>query len=396
MVTKKRIFIVFTLGVSLYTWYKQGIINREIEIYKSYLKYGWEVTFITYGNIKDKEIISTLYGDEFQVIPLREGSSDKEYKNQYINVIYSFKAILLLFFNKKNIDLVKSAQLYGCWVCAIYSILKNKPWLSRTGYDFFSFLEFDISKKNFFVVRYLKVQILKCIHLFFGKAAKLMIVSSKKDYENTRKWFKGEIIINSNWIYIPKLTSKEFQTKAQKILSNQKLKFIMVGRLEYQKRIDIAIDAIRKVNIDYSLDIYGSGSQLYPLMKRLDKNLSKRIRFLGNLENKKLIKKMLNYDILISTSEIEGTPKVILEAMGSGLIIIARKCVGNNELISDGENGYLFDDINNFSKILEILRNKSNKKIESLLYNNYLKIRNNHSIDNFALKEIFAANKIIE
>jgi len=38
---KKTLFVVFTLGVSLLKWYELGIIKREIEIYKSYIKNGY-------------------------------------------------------------------------------------------------------------------------------------------------------------------------------------------------------------------------------------------------------------------------------------------------------------------------------------------------------------------
>ena len=49
---------------------------------------------------------------------------------------------------------------------------------------------------------------------------------------------------------------------------------------------------------------------------------------------------MITYNVLISPSEIEGTPKVILEAMASGLIVVARNCCGNRELIKNNKNGF--------------------------------------------------------
>ena len=46
-------------------------------------------------------------------------------------------------------------------------------------------------------------------------------------------------------------------------------------------------------------------------------------------------------DIVISTSTQEGLPVNLLEAMGTGLPIIATDCRGNRDLIHHGENGYL-------------------------------------------------------
>ena len=393
----KHLFVVFTLGVSLFKWHEIGILDREIQIYKSYIKEGWNITFLTYGDYKDREILNKFYGDRFQLIALKGRSNIfSKFDNQYINILYSIKAIFILFFYRKKIDLVKSSQLYGCWVCAIFSLINKKPWLSRTGYDFFAFLKFDISKKNNFFERMLKIFFLKWIHLIFGNMANSMIVSSEKDYENTNKWFNGEIIINKNWVYIPKFSSENFKIKSEKLVSNKKLKLIIIGRLEYQKRIDLAIDALNEAKIDFSLDIYGNGSQLLNLKKNINNSISKKIKFLGNLENKKLIKTMKNYDILISTSEIEGTPKVILEAMASGLIILARKCRGNSDLINNEKNGYLFDDKKSFLRILEDFRKIPSKEIENMLINNYTRICEKHCFEKFAELEISLAKKILK
>ena len=45
----------------------------------------------------------------------------------------------------------------------------------------------------------------------------------------------------------------------------------------------------------------------------------------------------------VNSSLYEGMPNVVLEAMASGLPVIASRVPGNEELVVDGENGYLCD-----------------------------------------------------
>ena len=396
-IQNKNLVIVFTLGVSLLKWQQQGIITRELEIYKWYKRDGWKITFITYGNAEDKAIIKNYFNSAYHVIPLRHdsyfGNIGKD--NQYINIIYSLKAIFLLFKIKDQINIIKSAQLYGCWVCAIFSFLTKKPWLSRTGYDFFKFLPFEIIDKNHFI-KSLKIKFLKNIHLFFGKIANVMIVSSQEDFLNTKKWFQGKLIINKNWIHIPKIMNDDFKSKIKNFKTKEIKKLIIVGRLENQKRIDIAIDALNKSKNTFYLDIYGKGSKKSFLEKKLRKDSPSKIKFMGSCENKKLLKKMISYHILISTSEIEGTPKVILEAMATGLIIVASNCPGNRELINNNKNGFLFNNSDELCQILESLRSLDEIRIENILKNNYSKVLHEHCLENFSKLEILVANDLVK
>ena len=67
-------------------------------------------------------------------------------------------------------------------------------------------------------------------------------------------------------------------------------------------------------------------------------------------------------NILLSLSYREGLPVNVMEAMASGLPIIATDCRGNKDLIVNGENGYIIN-INNMNelkeKILFLLKNKN-------------------------------------
>ena len=231
--------------------------------------------------------------------------------------------------------------------------------------------------------------------MYFAKYADKMIVTSQRDLNDTSLWFKRDIILNKNWVYTANFNSKDINAKAKNIIKTKILKILMVGRLEYQKRIDIAVKAVSNSASNLNLDIFGIGKQESYIRNLIEKYDDNRIRLLGSIDNKSLIKEMENYNIFISTSEIEGSPKALLEAMGSGLLIIARRCSGNSELIKDGVNGFLFDNINQLKDIIENIKSLDQNKIKNMIFLNYKKVKSEHDLEKFAKKEINLVNSLL-
>ena len=66
-----KITLFFTYGVSLETWVKSGLLQREIKIYLELMKkYGIEVQFLTYGNSSDRNWEGELGG--IKLLPVYE------------------------------------------------------------------------------------------------------------------------------------------------------------------------------------------------------------------------------------------------------------------------------------------------------------------------------------
>jgi glycosyltransferase involved in cell wall biosynthesis len=62
------------------------------------------------------------------------------------------------------------------------------------------------------------------------------------------------------------------------------------------------------------------------------------------------------YDIYLCTSETEGTPNAILEAMAANLTVVAPRVGGIPEVISDGATGYLVDTYDDISQYVTRLK----------------------------------------
>lgn len=130
---------------------------------------------------------------------------------------------------------------------------------------------------------------------------------------------------------------------------NKKL-VLFSGRLVRRKGVDILLQAWKIVvpsHPDAMLVIVGSGKtqadsveqELQQTVK--DSRLTDSVRFMGNVTN--VPEHLRVADCFILPSRREGLPNSVLEAMATGLPVIATRIGGVTDLISHEENGLLFD-----------------------------------------------------
>ena len=131
-------------------------------------------------------------------------------------------------------------------------------------------------------------------------------------------------------------------------------KLFFVGRIDEQKRLDIVIQALVTEDT-WELYAIGDDDSAYGTqMKQLAKvcGVDKRIHWLGwQSEPWKCVR---DADAVVLASEFEGYPLVAIEAQANGLTVLATPVSGIEELITSGENGYLFPcgDVKALSKLL--------------------------------------------
>jgi glycosyltransferase involved in cell wall biosynthesis len=121
-------------------------------------------------------------------------------------------------------------------------------------------------------------------------------------------------------------------------------KMIMVSRLIERKGIQHVIAAISRLqDPDISLTIVGTGNYECRLRKMVEEyGLQSSISFFGYCPNEMLPSLYNNSDVFILTSLAESFGIVFLEAMASGLPIIAGRTGGVPAIVSE-ENGILVD-----------------------------------------------------
>ena len=118
---------------------------------------------------------------------------------------------------------------------------------------------------------------------------------------------------------------------------------LTVGRLVSQKGIDILLRGLAAVrDLPWNLLVVGDGKDkagLETLAAEL--GLEHRIRFAGWKNRDELIEYYRQANLYVHTSYDEGMSNAVLEAMASGLPILATGISGNLDVIIEGQTGML-------------------------------------------------------
>lgn len=119
---------------------------------------------------------------------------------------------------------------------------------------------------------------------------------------------------------------------------------LFVGRVDYEKRLDILIRAIHQLkSSDVQLVIAGKGAATGDLKKMVcDLGLEVRVHFLGFVPDEELPALINSSDIFAMPSEAELLSIATLEAMSCGRPVLAARAGALPELVTNGVNGYLF------------------------------------------------------
>jgi glycosyltransferase involved in cell wall biosynthesis len=119
---------------------------------------------------------------------------------------------------------------------------------------------------------------------------------------------------------------------------------LYVGRLVEQKSVDVLLDALARVPPTARPRAWIAGDG--PLRADLEAQaarlgLASDVTFLGMQRDAQSL--MAQSDFVVVPSRDEGLSNVLLEAMAAERPVIASRAGGNAELVSDGDNGLLFD-----------------------------------------------------
>lgn len=118
---------------------------------------------------------------------------------------------------------------------------------------------------------------------------------------------------------------------------------LFLGRLGDQKRVDVLLDAlhlVRRALPEVELDVAGDGPLMQALQVHAERlGLRRAARFLGRQED--VLPLLGAAHVLALPSEVEGTSNALLEAMASGLPVVATQVGGTQELVRDEVEGLL-------------------------------------------------------
>lgn len=155
--------------------------------------------------------------------------------------------------------------------------------------------------------------------------------------------------LKSHVFYLPNaLDTEKFSQDIQySSIEKKQLTILTIGRMTIEKRFDLFIELISNLHAKYGDRIKGQligDGKLSVELKELaaKRGLGEReLEFVQKTDRPEDYLKQADFFVL--TSEFEGTPNVVLEAMACGLPVVTTK-VGNLQyFIKDGENAVFSD-----------------------------------------------------
>lgn len=294
----------------------------------------------------------------------------KEYFNRHVRIvelksgereINFFKDIKLLFEIK---SIIKSESpdiihLHSSKAGFLGRILgNNKKFKVVYNPHGFSFLREDENK--------FKKKIYRFLEFMAAKKCGVVVAVSKGELEEASNITDNYILINNG------INTKSLPDLNEKDMNIEKIKICTIGRITYQKNPILFNEIAKKFpNIEFTW--IGTGE----MKDYLD---SSNIKITGWMSKDEVLRKMNECDIFLLTSLWEGLPIALLEAMYYKKVCIVSNCIGNRDVIINGVNGFIANNIEEFSKLLiDIISSESN--IEEIKENAHTDIVEGYNFD---------------
>lgn len=177
-----------------------------------------------------------------------------------------------------------------------------------------------------------------CRRMAVGYSDKIIVLTkaAEKYYKDSLKAKPTRLLQIYNPISEEAARSERYNAESNKIIS--------VGRLSYPKNFSLLLDIAAKIlprYHDWSWDIYGAGEEYDLLSEKISKlSLEGRVRLMGQVDD--IYERYGDYSMQVMTSRYEGFPMTLIEGAVNRLPLISFDVkTGPDEIIADGENGFL-------------------------------------------------------
>lgn len=305
-----------------------GIGNYVYNLSKKLIEKGNDVTVITRGNIQrtNEEVIDGIKVFKVTLLPFYPfhiwihgifvNKLFKSIESRY-NIVHLHSPIVPVI--KTNLQILTTVHtLYRARTRrGLYGVHNFYSLIERLQYVFLYSLELKLLKLSNKISTVSQTNI-KDLNQYRFKQHRITIIGNGVDEK----------------VFYP---DKKFKHKNRYIL--------YTGRLEERKGLFDLIkcaEYVLKKHPNIKFILTGKGSLRNILEKKVKKmGLEKKILFFGYVTFEKLLQLYRNAYIHIIPSHYEGLPNVLLEAMSSGLPVVATNVGGNPDVIFSGVNGFL-------------------------------------------------------
>lgn len=338
--------------------------------------------------------IDNIFKSEYSIIVVCLVKDKDSYENELLSLgipIFYFirkfkfdlspilKIVRLILINQ--IDIVHSYNNIGAIFGAIAAKLTCRPLICSAVRDGKDWNFFSKMSKN-----------------FLGLISDAYIANSISGFKNRFKRIKKNFYVIYNGINLKRFKKNMHyydQLRMDLQLNNFKYCIGMVAALSKRKDHDTIIYAafnIIKTMPEVCFIIVGDGERKKEVEKLTIKlGLDRNFKFLGYRDDCDRITRLLDIAVMLTNTKFhyEGISNSLIEAMASGVPVIATRGGGTNEIIDNNINGILVDPQNAkqvSDKILELL-NDHNKYVK-ISTNAYKKIKHLCDLSNYVKQHL--------
>jgi glycosyltransferase involved in cell wall biosynthesis len=321
---KERVLTLFmSNGYSLLRWREEGILSREILLYQTFLAQGvFDTVQIFSYDAGDADLVRQA--PEYvgiQILAPRRGRlrGGKAAVWSLCGVVRHRAAIARSAWLKTN-------QISGAWAAVAARYLTGARLMIRLGYV--------LSRRFALNGQKLQAAAAGVVEHIAFRAAESVVVTSEAAAAPLRATpsTARKVHLAPTYVDVSAFSAKAAYRFDEPVL--------YIGRLEPQKNILNLVMGCRLAGV--GLDIVGAGG-LEDEIRRLAAAPGAPVRLLGRMPNEALPALLRDHSLFALPSLHEGLPKVLIEAMASGLICVGSNIPGTTDLIKDGATGYLME-----------------------------------------------------
>lgn len=351
MKNKKKVLFIATVASHIKSFHIPYLKMLKENGYKTYVAANWNLS----------EYDKLDFCDAFIQIPIKRSP----YSFDNIKAIKKLKHVI----DNENFEIIHCHTPMGGVVTRIAAKKSRKKYGTKVIYTAHGFHFYKGAPLKNWILFY-------PVEKLLSKYTDSLITINMEDYKLAKKKFKKCKDIE----YVPgvgidtkkfdvSMSEKEKLELREKVgLKNNDYILTCVARLDKNKNQEFLINAMKKIvimNNNIHLLLVGPDELNGKYKKKVKKyKLENNIHFLGRREDVPQLLVISN--VVVSSSLREGLPVNIMEALESGLPVVALKCRGMEDLIINGKNGYIVNDQKEFiDRVLQL----ENKKLKNISLN---------------------------
>lgn len=327
---------------------KSGIVTVVLQHRKILEDMGHHVVIVTVNTKEEEKALSERESDE-NILRIRSVRGEWfGFPDQYVGFPHEKK--ILNFLIKHKIELIHSHTEFFVAHAAKLSGKKLRiPVIATTHTLWEDFYKYYLPGGRLIPVHWIR----KFVKRLYKKFYALINVSQK-----ARDYFKMPFLLpNTPSAIIPNaldsdsflectISEKEIQNvRKQWGIKKDDIVFLFLGRVVEEKRVEELLDVCMRViqkNDKIKILFVGAGPAVQSLEKK-SRAVSDRIIFTGYVPWTEVHSYYQLGDVFITASLSEMHSMTILEALLSGLPIVARRDTSFSDTIFEGKNGYMAD-----------------------------------------------------